>query len=107
MLKTLQNRRGDQASKEASSPTSNPLSPNYFDVLSEEEDTPPEEIAPQETKLPGTQRAIALSIDPKGKASMPLRDQEAEASEEALQLVLHRSREEKQRRSLGGKGKDI
>ncbi len=69
--------------KEASSPTPIPLSPNYFDVLSKEQDAPPEERALQEKEreLPGLQRAIALRKDPKGKAPILLREPEARATE--------------------------
>ncbi len=50
---------------------------------------------------------MALSMSPKKKAPMPLWEQEPEASEEALQLVLHPSREGAQKRSQGGKGKGL
>ena len=38
---------------------------------------------------------------------MPPRDLKAEEEEEALQLALHRSREDAHRRSLGGRGLQI
>ena len=103
--KTRPNRRGDRASKEASSPTSISHSPIYFDVLLEEGEASPEKRAPQEPGLEYTelQRAIALSLDPKGKAPMQLRELEAEEEEKAIQLALHRSRKDAQRRSQGGK----
>ncbi len=84
--KTLLNHREDPALKEASSPTPILLSSNYFDVLSEEQDAPPEERALQEMEreFPGLQRAIALSMDPKGKAPMLLQEHEAMATEETL-----------------------
>jgi hypothetical protein len=107
MHKTQPNRQEDRVSKEASSPTPIPLSTNYFDILSVEEDAPPEETTFHETQFPGTKRAIALSLNPKKKALMPLGQQEAEATEEALQLALHRSREDAQRRSQGGEGKGL
>ena len=68
------------------SPKSVPYSPNYFDVLLKEEDAPPEETTLQETEreFPGIQRAIAFSTDPKEKAPMSLREQEAEVAEEEL-----------------------
>ena len=66
--------------KVVSSPVLIPLSPNYFDALSEEEeDAPLEETAPQETKSTGTQRATTLNWDPKEKAPMPLAQEEKEA----------------------------
>jgi hypothetical protein len=99
MHKTEPNRQEDRVSKEVSSPTSIPLSPSPFDALSEEEDAPPGETILHEIEFPGTQRAIAPNLDPKEKALVPLGQQEAEATEEALQLALHRSREEVQRRS--------
>ena len=107
--KTLLNRREDPALEEASSPTPIPLSPNYFDVLSEEQDAPPEEIAPHETEREflGLQRVIALRKDPKGKAPMLLREQETMAAEETLLSALHRSREEAQRSCLRAKGLQI
>ena len=96
-----------QHGKGGSSPTSIPLSPNYFDVLSEEEDAPQEETTLQETKISEMQRVIALSMDPKEKAPVPLWEHEAETTEEALQLALHRSREEAQKRSQRGKEKGL
>ena len=74
-----------------------PLSPNYFDVLSEEQDVPPEVRALQETERK-LQRAIALTRDPKGKAPMSLREQEAITEEETPLSALHRSREKAQRK---------
>jgi hypothetical protein len=71
-LKTLPSLQVDRASREASSPVSIPLSPNYFDVLSEEEDAPPEEILKRERESPGLHKALALSRDPKKKAPMSL-----------------------------------
>jgi hypothetical protein len=75
------------------SPTSIPISPNYFDVLLEEEDVPPERTLLMETEseLPGTQRAMDLILNLKGKAPMSLLDLEVEASGEELQLALHLS----------------
>jgi hypothetical protein len=60
-----------------------------------------------EREFPGTQRAIALSLDTKEKAPMLLWEQEAEVTEEALRSALHRSREEAQRRSKGENGKRL
>ena len=71
-----------------------PLSPNYFDSLSEEEDASNEEATCQETESTGTQRATALNLDPKEKAPMPLVQQEKEVEEETLRRALHQSREE-------------
>jgi hypothetical protein len=105
--KTQQNQRGDRDSRGASSPASIPLSPSYFDVLSEEGEELEEENAPRE-KSPGQtgdaqdpQRAPDLSQDPRGKAQMSLTDQEAEREESDLQLVLHLSRAEAR---IGRKG---
>ena len=102
--KTLPYRQGDLASRKASSPISIPLSSNYFDVLSEEEDAPPEgtPLLGSELEFPGMHEALALSLDPKGKAPMSLRKREAEATEKNLQIALHRSRKEAQRKSRGG-----
>ena len=93
--------------REASSPASIPLSPNYFDVLSEEGEELEEENAPRE-KSPGLtedardpQRAPALSHDPRGKAQMSLTDQEAEREESDLQLALHLSRAKDQNGKKG------
>ncbi len=107
--KTLLNRQEVPALKEASSSTQIPLSPNYFDVLSKEQEAPPEENAVQETEreFPGLQRVIALSTDSKGKAPMLLREQEEMVAEETLLSALHRSREEAQRSCLRAKGLQI
>ena len=71
-LKTLPRLQADRASREASSPASTPPLPNYFDVLSEEEDSPPEEILERERESPGLHKALAFSRDPKEKAPMYL-----------------------------------
>jgi hypothetical protein len=71
-LKTLRSLHADRASKEASYPVLIPLSPNYFDVLSEEEDAHPEGTLEREREYSGLHKALALSRDPKGKAPMSL-----------------------------------
>jgi len=88
------------------SSTPNPLSPNYVDVLSEEEDATPEMRATQEPEREPTvlQKATTFSLDPKGKTPMAPRDLEAEDEEKVLQIALRRSREDAQRRSMGGRG---
>jgi hypothetical protein len=64
MLKTLPNRRGDQASREVSSPKSIPILPNYFDVLLEEEDT----NSGDGTGIPGHAKSHGSQLKPKGKS---------------------------------------
>jgi hypothetical protein len=59
-LNTLSSLQADRASKEALCPASIPLSPNYFDVISEEEDAPPEGTLERERELPELHRALAL-----------------------------------------------
>jgi hypothetical protein len=71
MPKTLPSLHADRALKEASYPASIPFSPNYFDVLSEE-DAPPEGILERERESPGLHMALALSRDPMEKAPMSL-----------------------------------
>jgi len=68
-LKTLPNRHEDRVSKEASSPNSIPLSPSYFDVLSKEENAPPEgnPLKEPEHEFADMHRALALDrFGPKG-----------------------------------------
>ncbi len=72
----------------------NSVSPNYFDVLSEAEETP---LLVMESEFPGLQRATAKSLDPKGKTTMSLRDLEVEASKNEMRLALHFNREEAER----------
>ena len=96
-LKTPLSMQADQASKEASYPVLIPLSPNYFDVLSEEEDAPPEGTLERERESPGLHKALALSPDPKEKVPMSLQEQTAEAEEAELQLALRLSRAEAQK----------
>jgi hypothetical protein len=93
-LKTLPSLLGDRTSREASIPASIPLSPNYFDVLSEEEDAPPEGTLEREREFPELHRALVLTRVPREKAPMSLPELEAEAEEAELQLALHMSRAE-------------
>jgi hypothetical protein len=53
-----------------SSPLSIPLSPNYLDVLYEEEEASLEEtpLMAMESEFPGMERAMALSLNPNRKA---------------------------------------
>ena len=60
-LKTLPSLEADRASKEASYSVLIPLSPNYFDVLSKEEDAPPKGTLERERESPRLHTALALS----------------------------------------------
>ena len=87
----------------ACSPASIPLSPNYFDVLSEEEGNAPQEETPGKAKeLHEPQRAQTLNQDPTGKAHMALMDKELEREEADLQLALPLSGVEAQKQRRGG-----
>jgi hypothetical protein len=94
---TLPSLHADRGSREASFPTSIPLSSNYFDVLSEEEDAPPQGTLERERRFPELHRALAFSRDPKQKASMSLHAHEMEAEEADLHFALHLSRVEAQK----------
>ena len=94
MLNTLPCLQADRASREASCPVSIHLSPNYFDVLLEEEDAPPKGTLERERESPGLYKALALSRDPKEKAPMSLQEHTTEAEEADLQLALRLSRVE-------------
>jgi len=50
------------------------------------------------------QRAMALNMDPNGKAPVSLRDLELESSKEEMQLALHFRREEAERNNRGKQG---
>ena len=100
-LKTRPSLQAGRALKEASCRASIPLSPNYFDVLSEEEKAPPEETLERDQESPGLHMALALSRDPKEKSPMFLQDQAAEKEEADLQLALHLSRAWRRRSKAG------
>jgi len=85
--------------KDASCRASIPLSPNYFDVLSEEEEGPPEGTLERDRESPGLHMAPTLSRDLKEKAPMSLQDQATEKEESDLQLAIHLSRVEAQKQS--------
>ena len=100
--KTLPSRQADRALRKDSSPDSVPLSPNYFDVLSEEQDAPPERSPRRERESPSPQGAPTLSRNPREKAPMSLQDQEMEREEADLQQALHLSRVEAQKHRTAG-----
>ena len=52
-----------------------------------------------ESEFPDMQRASAFNLKPNGKAPMSLRDLEVEASEKEMQLAIHLSREEAEKKS--------
>ena len=57
-----------------------------------------------ESEFPGMQRAMALSLNPKGKAPVSLQEKEVEASEDEMQLALHLSSVEAERNNRGEEG---
>ena len=92
--------------KEALSTASIPLSPNYFDALSEEEEregeqrergAPRGKERPRELTPEHQEPQPAPTRDLRGKAQMSLTDQAAEKEESDLQLALHLSRVEAQK----------
>jgi len=93
------NPQEDPALRGDLSPPSIPLSPNYFDALSKVEEEEQERGLTQahEMEKRDLKRALALSLDPNGKAPMSRHDLEVQMGEEELQQALHLSRVEEEK----------
>ncbi len=84
-------RQADQDSREDLSPDSIPLSQNYFDALSKEQDVHSEGLGKQ--KPPRAQKALAPCQRQREKAPMSIQAQEAEWEEKEFQRAWLLSKE--------------